>query len=278
MFMIEYNFKVLSKYLSSLSLLIKTNISIFDEDGKSSDARNLNVFPFCDFIKDDVRKKCALSDKKAIDMMRKQESPTYYYCHFGLIEMILKFQVDAKSAFYILIGPFRDPKKLNENLEHIKEYCSLFKKDDKELIKKYKLIPRFSKDKFDSIKEMISIIVDYAKTTKLIAAKDNFLENELDPYIEKNIANNIKVKDVCKALYVTSKQLERIVKIYANTTPKKYILKYKIVRAYSDIIYTNLSLSEIAANYGFDDYNYFVRVFKKINGEVPSKIRQKKRD
>lgn len=272
--MIEYNFKVLSKLLSSLSLLIKANVSIFDENGTSSDARNLNIFPFCMFIKDDVRKKCAISDKLAIEKIAKQDEPFYYYCHFGLVEIILKFSVDAKSSFYILIGPFRDPKKYKENIEHIKEYCHLFKKDEKSLIKKYKAIPSFSINKYQSIIDMITIILNYAKTTKLIASKDNFLEKELDPYINKHLNESIRVENICNELFLSHKQLERVVKLYSGTTPKKYILKYKVDRAYNDIRYSENALVEIAERYGFIDYNYFVRVFKKIKGVLPSEVRK----
>lgn len=272
--MIEYNLKVITKLLSSLSLLIKTNISIFDDDFVSSDARNLNVFPFCSLIKNDVRTKCASTDKSVIERMKKQDAGFFYYCHFGLVEMILKFNVDAKSSFYILIGPFRDIKKYQENIKHIEEYCDLFKKDKKIIIKKYKDIPRFTLDKYNAIVDMITIIANYAKTTKLISSKNNFLENELNAYIDEHLQDKIKVEDICKKFFLSSKQLERIVKLYATTTPKKYILKYKINKAYHDIKFSDDSFSNIAEKYGFDDYNYFVRIFKKYKGIVPSKLRK----
>lgn len=274
--MIEYNLEVITKLLSSLSLLIKTNISIFDDNYVSSDARNLNVFPFCSLIKNDIRPKCAATDKSAIEKMKKQDAGYYYYCHFGLVEMILKFSADAKSSFYILIGPFRDPKKYQENIKHIHEYCEMFKKDEKLILKKYKDIPRFTLDKYNAIVNMITIIANYAKTTKLISSKTNFLENELNPYIDEHISEKVKISDISKKFFISSKQLERIVKLHATTTPKKYILKYKINKAYDDIKYSNDSFSNIAEKYGFDDYNYFVRIFKKYKGIVPSRLRKDK--
>lgn len=273
--MVEYNFKVLSSLLSSFSLLIKANVSIFDENGVSSNARNLNVVPFCRLIKEDVRSDCAITDKKAIETMRKQEKAFYYSCHFGLMEMIFKFNVDAKSSFFILIGPFRDPKKYNENIQHINEYCRLYKKDPKPLIRNYKKIPSFSVDKFEAISDMMNIIASYAKTTKLISSKDNFLENELNPYLDAHLSETVRVGDISKSLFVSVKQLERIVNLYASTTPKKYILKYKLDKARSDIEYGTMPLSSIAEKYGFEDYNYFVRLFKKFEGALPSKLRKK---
>lgn len=271
--MIQYNFNVLSSLLSSLSSLIKTNVSIFDEFEHSSDARSQKIYPFCSKLKEHVRNKCAISDQNAIERIKKVDGPLYYYCHFGLVEMIMKYSVDANSSFYILVGPFRDPKKSKENIDSINEFCKVFHKDSKTLLKQYKQIPRFSLEKYESIRDMINVIIDYAKTTKLISSKDNFLENELNPYIDKNISKNIKISMVCKELFLTPKQLERLVKIYSGFTPKKYILKYKIDKAYNDIKYTERPLQHIADSYGFDDYNYFVRVFKKIKGTVPSHVK-----
>ncbi len=272
--MILYNFSVLSSLLSSLSSLIKTNVSIFDEYEHSSDARSQKIYPFCSKLKEHIRNKCAISDKEAIEKIKKIDGPLHYYCHFGLVEMIMKYSVDANSSFYILIGPFRDPSKIKENINLINQFCETFHKDSKALIKQYKQIPRFSMEKYESIREMINVIIDYAKTTKLISSKDDFLENELNPYLDKNISKNIKINMVCKELFLTPKQLERLVKIYSGFTPKKYILKYKIDKAYNDIKYTNKPLQQIAFCYGFDDYNYFVRVFKKVKGVVPSFVKK----
>lgn len=125
---------------------------------------------------------------------------------------------------------------------------------------------------------MITIILNYAKTTKLIASKDNFLEKELDPYINKHLNESIRVENICKELFLSNKQLERVVKLYSGTTPKKYILKYKVDRAYNDIRYSENTLVEIAERYGFIDYNYFVRVFKKIKGVLPSDVRKEAKE
>ena len=69
-----------------------------------------------------------------------------------------------------------------------------------------------------------------------------------------------------------------MVKLYSGTTPKKYILKYKVDRAYNDIRYSENTLVEIAERYGFIDYNYFVRVFKKIKGVLPSEVRKEAKE
>ena len=53
-----------------------------------------------------------------------------------------------------------------------------------------------------------------------------------------------------------------------------YIRELKISEAKKLLITTEKSVSSVACEVGYDDDNYFIRIFKKMTGFTPSKFRK----
>lgn len=272
--MITYNKAVLSELLTSLSVFTHSNVSLIEDSGENTKTNSLTSVDLCLGVKECIRDRCIASDNAALKKISQQSEAFYYYCHFGMIEIILKFSISKEHHIALLLGPFRDPRHQKKDIENIMEFCRVFKKNSAKMIKNYRKIPRFTMQKFEAIKNLTTVIMEYSKTTKLISSKENFLDEELNPYIEKHIDEKIIIGKAAKDLNVTTKQLERIVRLCSGISPKKYLQRYKVLKAYEDIRYTTTPLPDIASAYGFDDYNYFIKVFKTIKGITPSKARK----
>jgi transcriptional regulator GlxA family with amidase domain len=52
-----------------------------------------------------------------------------------------------------------------------------------------------------------------------------------------------------------------------------YIRRCRLTTARDLLKKTDLPIADIAARVGFDDYNYFLRVFKKTYGASPKRMR-----
>ena len=52
-----------------------------------------------------------------------------------------------------------------------------------------------------------------------------------------------------------------------------YLTDQRIIEAKKLLIDSLLSLKEVAENVGFEDYNYFSRIFKKKTGYTPTQFR-----
>ena len=68
---------------------------------------------------------------------------------------------------------------------------------------------------------------------------------------------------------ISEKHLNRICKECLNKTTSEIIAERIIIEAKRLLIHKQHSVSEIAANLGFDDNSYFSRFFKKNCGETP---------
>ena len=65
----------------------------------------------------------------------------------------------------------------------------------------------------------------------------------------------------------------RFFKAATGKTALEYINEYRVDRAQVLLEKTSMSLSEIAESVGFDDLNYFCRLYKRIKGTSPGKHR-----
>lgn len=104
--------------------------------------------------------------------------------------------------------------------------------------------------------------------------KENQLVTAALNYISAHYQENLHVTDIAKAIHVSPDYLTHTFRKMTNYTPSQYIQRRRIGKAQSLLIYSDLPLMEIAARIGFDDSNYFSRVFHKITGTSPIAFRK----
>jgi len=64
-------------------------------------------------------------------------------------------------------------------------------------------------------------------------------------------------------------------KQYYDTTPAAWLLQRKLDLARDKVIISDLSISQISFECGFEDTSHFIRVFKHKNNLTPLQYRQK---
>ena len=57
----------------------------------------------------------------------------------------------------------------------------------------------------------------------------------------------------------------------AHCSPIDYLNSYRIERSCYQLLTTNLSVTEIAFENGFNDLSYFIKTFRKYKGTTPKK-------
>ena len=271
--MIYFNYELLCKLLNELAVVTGVNVQIFDEQfvctKACSNTRNL----FCDEIKILKGAGCKKSDLEGLERAKRGNNSFYYHCHFGFVEFMVKEQVD-NIPIYITIGPFKDPANKERDLERIYEYAELRHKDPREYLDYYEEIPVFTENKCASLISLTKVLVEHAKEKKIIAIKEDFFESEILPFLKENISKNYSINELCDIFAIPSKKLHSVVKKATGLSPKQLITKLKIEKAYEEIILTRKELQQIALEVGYEDYNYFIKLFKSIKGHTPKYFRQ----
>lgn len=110
----------------------------------------------------------------------------------------------------------------------------------------------------------------------LLPALTGALVKKAIAYINANARNSVSRWKLADAVNISEDYLTRIFHKETGLSPWEYLSRYRIQLASELLTRTGLSISEIASSIGFQDQAYFCRVFKKIKGFPPGKLRQRK--
>jgi len=94
-------------------------------------------------------------------------------------------------------------------------------------------------------------------------------------YINKNIAFDISIDGICRAIGISKYYFCRQFKAHTKMTVMDYILKTRIILAKSELVKTNLSITDISEKFGFSSASYFCRVFKQEENCTPLQYRRR---
>jgi AraC family transcriptional regulator, transcriptional activator of pobA len=86
--------------------------------------------------------------------------------------------------------------------------------------------------------------------------------------IESNLTDQLSIKDIAEELALNTNSLYNIVKHYSGVSPKEFITNRLILEAKRRLYYSESSIKQLAFDLGFNDPEYFSRLFKKVTGKT----------
>lgn len=112
----------------------------------------------------------------------------------------------------------------------------------------------------------------------------NIVNNNLAKFIEfklvveTHLTEQPSIHTIAEKLALSTNSLYRIVKEYAGVSPKDFFTKRLMTEAQRKLHYSNLSVKELAYEMGFNDPDYFSRLFKKSTGKSVSEVLASRQD
>lgn len=110
--------------------------------------------------------------------------------------------------------------------------------------------------------------------TAYFATGQNPADDRLAQYIrfkllvEATLAEQPTVVHLAEALALNPSSLYSLVKRYSGLSPKEFITHRLILEAKRRLYYSSGSVKELAYDLGFNDPEYFSRLFKKVTGQT----------
>jgi AraC-like DNA-binding protein len=92
--------------------------------------------------------------------------------------------------------------------------------------------------------------------------------------VNSNFKHHHFIRYYADKLCITPNYLNEIIKKTTGINAKQYIQDRIVLEAKKALMYTNLQVSEIACDLGFDDLSYFIRFFRKQTGFTPSEFKK----
>jgi AraC family carnitine catabolism transcriptional activator len=87
------------------------------------------------------------------------------------------------------------------------------------------------------------------------------------------VEDRLTLKDVAKSAQVSDRQLERLFRQHLHVTPIAFYRQMRLDRAHRLLIYSRLSVRDVALATGFSTLAEFSRAFKQKYGRPPSHAR-----
>ncbi len=92
-------------------------------------------------------------------------------------------------------------------------------------------------------------------------------------FIQQHVQETLTRADLARKFFISPEHVNALFRKELNSTPTQQIHRAKVFRAYTCLTHEGLSVKETAEKLGFYDEFYFSKIFKRIIGLPPSRVR-----
>ncbi len=92
---------------------------------------------------------------------------------------------------------------------------------------------------------------------------------DIQRYIADNAQNDLTLEQMAAMHYVSKYYLTRIFKDITGYTFKDYLILHRLSIAKDLLIHTDLSVTDVCFQSGYNNINHFIRIFKNYEGVTP---------
>ncbi|MDD6302713.1 MAG: PocR ligand-binding domain-containing protein [Bacillales bacterium] len=268
---IQFYIEKLQELLKAFHTLTGLRIVVYD-----SEYHEIASYPrfncaFCSRIQSSVdgKSRCDNSNKASFDYCQKHKELYTYHCHAGLVESMIHLKKDDRIVGYIMFGQISD---IADTAQRVIALSKLYKDMEEEIV----ALPYKTNEEIQSASVILLTLAKYTVNEQIVRInKDQFIL-QLEDIIHQNIDNSdLNVNMIAKKMNVCKTTLYNFSTRYLHMGIAKYITKIRIIEAKKLLQNLELPIVKICYYIGFNDYNYFSRLFKKEVGMTCTEYRQK---
>ena len=273
----EYNIDELSNLMTSFYKISGIRYILFDTDFNKIISVPADDCLFCKLMKENAETaaKCLECDKRSLNAC-KNSNMVLYKCHAGLLEAAVALKSDDRIVGYMMFGQIADRAERNSKKEQLAKYCEAHNINreksqtaiDKTIFK--------TNDQIYAASKIMEVCTSYILSKELIIPKGNLIFDKAKEYIENHLSENFDISVMCAELNISRTRLYELFRQECSMGVSSYLRRRRMHKAKKLLKETDLPIWEVSARVGFEDYNYFSRVYKKIYGKSPIKIRKGK--
>lgn len=135
--------------------------------------------------------------------------------------------------------------------------------------------------KEDAARFLISLLCHLVSTAELkehhTKGNSDLTIQKIKEYLDQNYAQKISLDDLGEMFFISPFYLSRQFKKFTGYTVKQYILNLQMGEAENLLVFSDLSIKEIALRCGYENLQYFYVQFKRFAQCTPVEYRRKYR-
>ena len=251
-------------YISDISSIyeLADKREILEQKDQNNLIKRNDVFTEDDYFISDDEKKDLIDIKKLIDLLQKYKKIEIFNMIKDNLEMMsLNNKIDA-SIMHSIYQDFMQAIYAFLSKKGIQAH-ELF--SDKALQKLNDNAENSILDLMRWINIMVSKTIDHAKEID----ESMSIVDKAKAYIDENFAEDISKNEVSNVVFLSPDYLGKIFKSELGISINNYINKCRVEKAKELLLTTDLNISRIAAQVGFNNISYFSTVFRKEVGFSP---------
>jgi len=121
--------------------------------------------------------------------------------------------------------------------------------------------------------QILGLVHTLCTRTSLIQDEDMQVVEKAKFYFRENLEGDLDIKALMRELPMSYSKFRKLFKEVTGEAPHQYHLNLRLEKACELLSTTNLTVSEVAYNLGFETVLYFSKLFKKKNGVSPKSYR-----
>lgn len=157
--------------------------------------------------------------------------------------------------------------------EHFHEILELFRILEGSVIKRNKMASEFNNYIARALIVKFCEVIQEKCSNK--QEKKSSLSAKVKIFIDKFYKEDINLAIIAKAVNANRYYMSHLFKAETNFSPMQYVMRLRLGEAQNLLINTDLNITEIATAVGYNDSNYFQKVFRKNVGLTPGDYRRK---
>ena len=260
--------------LKELHHISGCRISIHDTKFNEIAAYPNELGCFCSLVQQNekARQICVNNDISVFRIVEKELKVYVYQCKFGLYEAVAPLFSFGTLTGYLMMGQTIDTLTGSRNFVY--QSALPYVKNLDALSQAIHLISVSSKEMILSCITIMDICAKYITLSNRLNLSKKNLASEVKEYITMNYNKKITIGDLCQQFFCSRSTLINAFKNDHSTTISQYILDIRMEKATEMLKNSSKSIKDIALNCGFEDQNYFSKVFHKVFHKSPSEYRK----
>lgn len=269
----------LTGLIKSFYTISGIKVAVYDENFKGLITYPEENSSFCEYLAqyDETVKKCA--DCTAVRCLEcaGQKETIIYKCHAGLTEVVSPIMENGVVLGSILFGQITNEPDRKVLKETVLENCRKYNLDESELLSRLNDIKYYSDDQLRATADIVKALTSYIILNKMVYLKEKPLSVRIIDYISENLAEDLSVPALCKHFAISKSKLYNAVSEHMPEGVADFVKKRRLEEARDKILKNpELPVWKICEESGFENYEYFLRAFKKLYGVSPSKLKKAK--
>lgn len=272
----SFNIEKLQDMLKDFYNLTRIRITVFDETFEELAAYPENVPQICELIRQDERgwEACMACDERAFKMAVSQKTPYTYRCHAGMTESIAPIYAGDILIGYLFFGNVFSYPSHEVGWDVVQKLCKPYRVNESDLKMAVWRQPLISEDYIASASHILQAVSAFLYHDRLVALREQELPVRIDDYIAAHFTEPIDTAALCEEFGIGKTRLYKICKQNYGTGVAEHIRTLRVDKAKTLLEEDReRSIADISAECGFEDYNYFITVFKRETGQTPARYR-----